>query len=38
MAARAPAVKLLGRQREREVLDRVLEGAREGHGGVRFPS
>jgi hypothetical protein len=34
MAARAPAVQLLGRQREREVLDRVLEGAREGHGGV----
>jgi len=27
-------VQLLGRQRERDVLDRVLEAAREGHGGV----
>jgi DNA-binding CsgD family transcriptional regulator/tetratricopeptide (TPR) repeat protein len=27
-------VHLLGRQRECDVLDRVLEGAREGHGGV----
>jgi DNA-binding CsgD family transcriptional regulator len=34
MVARAPAVQLLGRQREREVLDRVLEAARDGHGGV----
>src|SRR6478609_7876959 len=34
MAIRAPAVQLLGRQREREALDRVLEAAREGHGGV----
>jgi DNA-binding CsgD family transcriptional regulator len=25
---------LLGRQRERDVLERLLEGAREGHGGV----
>ena len=34
MVIRAPAVQLLGRQRERDVLDRVLEAAREGHGGV----
>jgi predicted ATPase len=34
MVARAPAVQLLGRQRERGVLDRVLEAAREGQGGV----
>jgi DNA-binding CsgD family transcriptional regulator len=34
MVTREPAVQLLGRQREREVLDRVLEAAREGHGGV----
>jgi DNA-binding CsgD family transcriptional regulator len=34
MVARAPAVQLLGRQRERAVLDRVLEAARDGHGGV----
>ena len=34
MAIRAPAVQLLGRQRERDALDRVLEAAREGHGGV----
>jgi AAA ATPase domain len=34
MVARAPAVQLLGRQREREVLDRVLEAARGGHSGV----
>jgi DNA-binding CsgD family transcriptional regulator len=27
-------MRLLGRQREREVLDRVLEAAREGRGGV----
>jgi hypothetical protein len=27
-------VRLLGRPREREVLDRVLEAARDGHGGV----
>jgi hypothetical protein len=34
MATRAPAAQLLGRQRERDVLDRVLEKARDGHGGV----
>ena len=34
MVTRAPAGQLLGRQRERGVLDRLLEGAREGHGGV----
>jgi DNA-binding CsgD family transcriptional regulator/tetratricopeptide (TPR) repeat protein len=34
MATRAPAGQLLGRQREREVLGRLLEAAREGHGGV----
>src|SRR5690349_17532003 len=34
MVARAPAVQLLGRQRERATLDRVLEAARHGHGGV----
>jgi DNA-binding CsgD family transcriptional regulator len=28
------AVQLLGRQRECEVLGRVIEGARDGHGGV----
>ncbi|HWW67864.1 MAG TPA: LuxR C-terminal-related transcriptional regulator [Solirubrobacterales bacterium] len=33
MVTGAPTV-LLGRQREREVLDRMLEAAREGHGGV----
>jgi len=33
MVTGAPTV-LLGRQREREVLDRLLEAAREGHGGV----
>jgi AAA ATPase domain len=27
-------VRLLGRRREREALDRVLEAARNGHGGV----
>jgi DNA-binding CsgD family transcriptional regulator len=31
---RLPGEQLLGRQREREVLDRVLEAARGGHGGV----
>lgn len=31
---RAPAVQLLGRQREREVLDRLLGAARAGKGGV----
>jgi DNA-binding NarL/FixJ family response regulator len=30
----APGEQLLGRQRERAVLDRVLETARGGHGGV----
>ncbi|HEX7145618.1 MAG TPA: LuxR C-terminal-related transcriptional regulator [Gaiellaceae bacterium] len=34
MATRASGVQLLGRQREREVLDRVLEAARDGQGGV----
>ncbi len=34
MVARAPREQLLGRQREREVLDRVLAAARGGHGGV----
>src|ERR1700741_4603915 len=34
MVTRTPAVQLLGRHREREVLDGVLEAAREGHGGV----
>src|SRR6476659_9128237 len=34
MVARAPREQLLGRRREREVLDRVLEAARGGHGGV----
>jgi DNA-binding CsgD family transcriptional regulator len=34
MVIRAPAVQLLGRQRERDVLDRLLDAAREGHGGV----
>src|SRR3954464_2207587 len=29
-----PREQLLGRAREREVLDRLLEGARAGHGGV----
>ena len=34
MVTRAPGDQLVGRQREREVLDRVLEAARGGHGGV----
>jgi DNA-binding CsgD family transcriptional regulator len=34
MATSAPAVQLFGRQREREVLDRVLDAARDGRGGV----
>jgi DNA-binding CsgD family transcriptional regulator len=34
MIIRAPVTQLLGRQGEREVLDRVLAAAREGHGGV----
>jgi DNA-binding CsgD family transcriptional regulator len=34
MVIRAPAVQLLGRQRERDVVDRVLEAARDGQGGV----
>src|ERR1700734_3463361 len=29
-----PAIQLLGRQREREVFDRLLTAARGGHGGV----
>jgi AAA ATPase domain len=32
--ARLPGTQLLGRQREREVLDRLLEAARRGDGGV----
>src|SRR5436190_14197293 len=34
MGVGAFAVQLLGRQRERGVLDRVLEGAHAGQGGV----
>src|SRR5262245_31474625 len=34
MVTKIPGEQLLGRQREREVLDRVLEAARDGHGGV----
>jgi DNA-binding CsgD family transcriptional regulator/tetratricopeptide (TPR) repeat protein len=34
MVTRAPGDQLVGRQREREVLDRLLEAARGGHGGV----
>jgi DNA-binding CsgD family transcriptional regulator len=34
MATTASTVQLLGRQRERDVLDRVLEAARDGQGGV----
>ena len=33
-SVRAPGEHLLGRRREREVLDRLLEAARSGHGGV----
>jgi hypothetical protein len=34
MAMSETAERLLGRQREREVLERLLETAHEGHGGV----
>jgi DNA-binding CsgD family transcriptional regulator len=34
MGVRAPGGQLLGRQRECEVLDRLLEAARQGHGRV----
>ncbi len=34
MVTRAPGAKLRGRQRERDVIDRVLEGARDGEGAV----
>ena len=34
MATTAPAVQLRGRQRERAVLERLLDTAREGHGAV----
>jgi AAA ATPase domain len=34
MAISETAERLLGRQREREVLERLLEAAHEGHGGV----
>src|SRR5258708_504926 len=30
----APGVRLLGRQREREVIEGLLDAARSGHGGV----
>ena len=34
MATGSPGAQLLGRQHERDVLERLLEGAREGRGGV----
>ncbi len=34
MVTRGPAARLLGRQRERGVLDRMLDSARGAHGGV----
>src|SRR5690348_9330820 len=34
MVTRAPAAQLFGRQRERQVLERVLEAARDGQGSV----
>ena len=34
MLTSAPAAQLFGRQREREVLSRLLEAARDGRGGV----
>jgi DNA-binding CsgD family transcriptional regulator len=34
MVTRSPGARLLGRQREREVLGRLLAAARGGHGGV----
>src|ERR1700752_3031190 len=34
MVVKEPVLQLLGRRREREVVDRVLEAARDGHGGV----
>src|SRR6266550_5315196 len=34
MVTRAPAADLLGRQRERDVVDRALAAARDGQGGV----
>ena len=34
MVTRSPGAQLLGRQAEREVLGRLLEAARGGHGGV----
>src|SRR2546430_10148876 len=34
MVTSSPRGQLLGRQRERDVLDRVLEAARENRGGV----
>src|ERR1700749_331744 len=33
-AVRSPGAGLLGRAREREVLDRLLDGVRAGHAGV----
>ena len=32
--ARPPGGQLIGRQRDREVLERVLQAARDGEGGV----
>jgi RNA polymerase sigma factor (sigma-70 family) len=34
MVTRSPGAQLLGRQTEREVLDRLLAAARGGHGGI----
>ena len=34
MVTGSPGERLLGRQRERDVLERLLDGARDGHGGV----
>jgi MoxR-like ATPase len=34
MVTRLVEPRLLGRDRQREVLERLLEGARAGHGGV----
>jgi DNA-binding CsgD family transcriptional regulator len=34
MVTRVPGAQLIGRQRERDVVDRLLKGARSGQGGV----
>ena len=34
MVTRSPGAQLLGRKRECEVLERLLDAARGGHGGV----